>query len=480
VGKKHGARYVAVDLGAESGRVIVGSLDGLEVVHRFGNHPVRVGDSLYWDLPRIFSEIKVGLREAFRRSPAGRIRSIGVDSWGVDYGLLDEQGDLIGTPYHYRDARTDGAPEELWKTVSRREIYDETGIQYLQLNTIYQLFAHRRARPEDFRRARTFLSFPSLLNYRLTGKALNEYSHVTTTQLYNPRTRDWSWRLVDAIGLERGLFGPIIAPGTALGPLLPALAEELDAEPGIQVVAPATHDTACAVAGVPAADSAGYAYISSGTWSLEGIESPQPIISDGSYRYDFTNEGAADGGVRFLKNVVGLWIVQECKRHWDRGEREYSYGELAEMAEAAGPARFRIDPNDPRFFKPGLADDSMPDRVRAFCRETGQPEPGEPGHLIRGVLESLAELYARILEQLREVTGHPVRVIHIIGGGSRNRLLCRLTAQATGLPVQAGPVEATAIGNILLQALAMGEIASIAEGRQRVRRAFPPQACGSD
>jgi rhamnulokinase len=465
-------KYIAVDLGAESGRIIVGDLAGIEVVHRFSNQPVRVADTLYWDVLGMFCEIKTGLREAFRRHPGG-IRGLGIDTWGVDYGLLDAQGELIGNLYHYRDKRTDGIPEKLWKVVPRREVFERTGIQFMQINSVYQLYAHVTGKPGLVGQARTFLTLPALLACWLTGVAANEYSHVTTTQLYDPRRRDWAWELIDALGFDRGWFGKIVKPGTILGPLLPHIAEETGAAPEVKVIAPATHDTGSAAAAAPVLREDQHAFLSSGTWSLLGVEIPEPIVDENAYRHNFTNEGAADGGIRFLKNIIGLWIVQECKRSWDREGREYSYAQLVEMAEAAGPASFSIDVNDPRFIKPGLIEDSMPDRIRAFCAENGEKAPSEPGALVRGVLESLAALYARTIEELVQTTARRIRELYIIGGGSQNRLLCRLTARAAGIPTYAGPVEATALGNILVQAVSLGGLASLAEGRELIRRSHP-------
>lgn len=473
------SKFVAVDLGAESGRVIVGELSGVEVVHRFANRPVRVKNSLYWDILSIFAEVKIGLREAFQRYPHG-IAGIGVDTWGVDYGLLDDQGELLQNLYHYRDGRTDGIPEQLYQRVSRREVFERTGIQFMQINTIYQLYAHLQQKPELVRQARRFLTLPGLLNYWLTGVAANEYSHATTTQLYDTRRRDWAWELIDALGFDRRWFGRIVRPGTVLGPLLPQVAEETGAGPEVLVIAPATHDTGSAAAAVPSAavpangEAEGTcAFLSSGTWSLLGVEIPEPVIDDTAYRYNFTNEGAADGGIRFLKNIIGLWIVQECKRSWDLEGREYSYPELAQLAEKAGPAGFSIDLNDPRFLKPGLIEDGMPARIRACCAERGERAPAEPGALVRGVLESLAALYARTIVELQEATGRKIRQLHVIGGGSQNELLCRLTARAAGIPTYAGPVEATALGNILVQALTLGELEGLAQGRELIRRSYP-------
>lgn len=469
---KHMAKHIAVDLGAESGRIIVGDVRQIEVVYRFGNQPVRIGDSIFWDVLNIFTEIKRGLKEAFSRYP-GEVRSIGLDTWGVDYALLDRQGDMIGSVYHYRDPRTDGVPDRVFSLIPKREIYEETGIQYMQINTIHQLYAHVTDKPWLVERACSLLTLPDLFHYWLTGLLRSEYSHVTTSQLYNPRKRDWSWRIIDALGFNRDWFGEIVASGTRLGRLLPYVAEEIGATQEVVVVASASHDTACAVAAIPVAPDSNFAYISSGTWSLLGIETPEPIINEKSYTYNFTNEGAADGGIRFLKNIIGLWILQECKRYWDRTDREYSYAELTDLAREFGPAEFSIDANDPRFLKPGLIDDGMPDRILKACRERGQRQPESPAEIVRGVLQSLARLYAESIEELEDVTGRSVEQLYIIGGGAQNTLLCELTAAAAGIPVFAGPVEATAIGNILVQAISMGEIESIEKGRELIRESYP-------
>ena len=462
-------KYAAVDLGAESGRVIVGDISEIEVVHRFPNRPVLLGRSIFWDILGIFTNIKTGLKEAFKKYP-DQIASIAIDSWGVDYALLDGQGDLLGNPYHYRDSRTDGAMASFFARVPKWDVFQETGIQFMQLNTLYQLYAQVRDKAEILKQADCFLTLPCLLNYWMTGVKRNEYSHATTTQLYNPHLLDWSSRLIEALGLKREIFCEVVNPGTRLGKLLPAVAEEIGASPEVQVVTAASHDTASAVAAVPVVGADHYAYLSSGTWSLLGIESELPIITEKSFNYNFTNEGGAAGGFRFLKNITGLWIVQECKRCWDAQDRVYSYAELTEMAEAAGPAAFSLDPNDDRFLWAGTADDSMPDRVRAYCRETGQPVPETPAELTRGVLESLAGMYAKTIEQIEDVTGRSIGELYIIGGGSRNTLLCRLTANAAGIPVSAGPAEATAIGNIMIQAIAAGELESIAQGREVIRK----------
>jgi len=464
-------KFVAIDLGAESGRVIVGNLSKMEIIYRFPNHLVRVKDSIFWDILGIFNEIKKGLKEAFKKYPH-QIVSIGIDAWGVDYVLLDDNGDLLGNPYHYRDKRTDNIMELVFKRIPKKEIFTETGIQFMQINTIYQLYSFAREKPQILEDTRYFLTIPDLLNYWLTGIMKNEYSITTTTQLYNPIKKDWSTKILNKLGFKKEIFGEIIMPGIEVGKLLPAIAQEIGADSEIVIIAPACHDTGSAVAAVPIEDNTHCAYISSGTWSLIGIESPKPIINEKSFQFNFTNEGSADGGFRFLKNVTGFWIIQECKKFWDENVKLYSYDELTEIALKYGPADFKIDPDDSRFLKPGLTDDNMPDRIKAYCRETGQKVPELPAEITRGIIESLANKYTKTIEMIEEITGKSIKEIYIIGGGSRNGLLCQLVVKATGLPVFAGPVEATAIGNIMIQAKTMGQIKSIVEGRKIIRRSF--------
>ena len=460
--------FLAVDLGAESGRVLAGNLDRFEVVHRFDNVPVRIGDSLHWNVLELYQQIKAGIRAGLQYAPV----SVGIDTWGVDYGLLDGSGALLGLPYHYRDARTDHAPEAMDGLIERRALYEETGIQTMPFNTLYQLFAQRQRQPELLDCARRLLTLPDLLHYWLTGTLVNEFTNASTTQLRNPRTGTWSPRVLDTVAVPPDLFSEPLMPGTEIGGLRPGVAAELK---GVQlrVVLPPCHDTASAVVAAPMAAPEESVYISSGTWSLLGIESARPIITDASFAHNFTNEGGADGGTRFLKNIMGLWIVQECRRQWTAEGRTFDYAELTGMAEAAGPAAFSIDPAAERFFKPGLIDDGMADRIAAWCRETGQPVPASPGAVVRGVLESLARTYADTVRQLTEVTGVCYRHIHIIGGGCQNGLLCQLTADASGCAVHAGPVEATALGNLLLQAVAAGEVSSIEAGRALIRARAP-------
>jgi rhamnulokinase len=464
-------KFIAIDIGAETGRVIVGDVSKMEIVYRFPNNLVRVKDSIFWDILGIFNEIKKGLKKAFKKYP-DQIVSIGIDTWGVDYVLLDDDGDLLGNPYHYRDKRTDNIMEVVFNIIPKKEIFTETGIQFMQLNTIYQLYSFTKNKPQIFKNVKYFLTIPDLLNYWLTGIIKNEYSITTTTQLYNPIKKDWSTRILNKLGLKKEIFGEIIMPGTEIGKLLPAIAREIGADSEVVVVAPACHDTGSAVAAVPVEDNTNYAYISSGTWSLLGIEIPEPIINEMSFKYNFTNEGSADGGFRFLKNITGFWIIQECKKFWDENTKSYSYDELTEMALKYGPANFRIDPDDVRFLKPGLIDDNMPDRIKTYCQETGQKVPETPAEIVRGVIESLADKYTKTIKTIEEINDRTINEIHIIGGGCRNSLLCQLVANATSLPVYAGPVEATAIGNLTIQAKSMGQIKSIAKGRKIIRESY--------
>jgi len=464
-------KFIAIDIGAETGRVIVGDVSKMEIIYRFPNNLVRVKGSIFWDILGIFNEIKKGLKKAFKKYP-NQIASIGIDTWGVDYVLLDDDGDILGNPYHYRDKRTDNIMEEVFRIILKKEIFTETGIQFMQLNTIYQLYSFAKKKPQILKSTRYFLTIPDLLNYWLTGIIKNEYSITTTTQLYNPIKKEWSTKILNKLGFKKEIFGEIIMPGTEIGKLLPAIALEIGADSEVVIIASACHDTGSAVAAIPVEDDTDYAYISSGTWSLIGIESPKPIINEMSFKYNFTNEGSADGGFRFLKNVTGFWIIQECKKFWDEKVKSYSYDELTEIASKYGPANFRIDPDDLRFLKPGLIDDNMPDRIKAYCQETGQKVPETPAEIVRGVIESLADKYTETIKMIEEITGKSIKEIYIIGGGCRNGLLCQLLANATGLPVYAGPIEATAIGNLMVQAKSMGQIKSIVEGRKIIRKSF--------
>lgn len=463
-------RYVAVDLGAESGRVIVGTLNnegiGIEVINRFPSRNTRILGTLYWDAPFIFAKIKEGLFEAVQKY-GEEIVSIGVDTWGVDYGLLDSKGMLMGTPVHYRDDRTDGMMDDVFSQVSKETVYQETGIQFMQINTIYQLAAEKRSNLERLQAADRLLFTPDLLNYWLSGVKANEYSIASTSQLFNPTSKQWSRSILKGLGINESLLGEVVYPGTVLGPLHPKLAEELGISHRIDVVATACHDTAAAVAAVPARPGETSAYLSSGTWSLLGIETEKPIINDRSMEANITNEGAADGGIRFLKNIMGLWILQECRRAWEAEGRSIDYGRLAAEAEKVEKS-FILDVDDPRFLKPGRGADTMPARIDAWCKEENLSTPRTDAEYARGIIEGLAGAYARTLKAIGTVAEKEFQALHIIGGGCQNKLLNQLTADAVGIPVTAGPVEATAMGNLIYQVVGLGDLEDQAEGRARI------------
>ncbi len=462
-------KYIAVDLGASNGRVIVGDLHGFEVTRRFVTRNETIRDKVYWDILYLFSEIKEGIKEAFARH-GDEIISIGIDTWGVDYVLLDGNGEMISLPYHYRDSRTDGMMEEVFSVISRKQVYESTGVQFMQINTLFQLFSFTRLHPELSSAARHYLSVPDLLNFWLTGIISNEFSHATTTQLYNPTQKDWAWDIIDALKFDRRWFGKIVPTGTVIGPLEESLKKELGASHDVSVTAGACHDTASAVAAVPAQEHEQFFYLSSGTWSLLGVEVPAPIITEQSLKYNFTNEGAAGGGIRFLKNIMGMWIQQESIRYWEAQGEKISLKELDEqtLREARFPGY--IDPNDDRFLKPNSAADPIHERVRDYCREHCGCVPETKGEIMVAIYRGLAKAYARYVKQLEESSGETCDVLYIIGGGSRNLILNQWTADETGIPVQAGPVEATALGNMLMQALAAGELNSISEGRSIIRK----------
>ncbi len=480
----HQPSFLAFDLGAESGRAMVGQFDGerirLSEVHRFPNGPVRLPDGggtgyrLHWDVLRLWTEIKRGLALAVQEHGAD-LAGIGLDTWGVDFGLLDRDGALVSHPYHYRDSRTDGMLDEAFRRVPRAEIFEQTGIQFMQLNSLYQLLAMVVGRSPALDVAETFLTMPDLFNYWLTGRKVCEFSIATTTQCYNPRLPPpdeggarggWAIPLLERLGIPTHIFPEIVPPGTVLGELLPSVAEEVGLS-GLPVIAPACHDTGCAVAAVPA-EGPDFVYISSGTWSLMGAELPEPVINEQSLAFDFTNEGGVGGTFRFLKNITGLWLVQECRRTWARQDEEFSYDDLTQMAAQATPLQSIVDPDYPEFLKPG----DMPARIRAFCEMTDQPVPQSKGAVIRCALESLALKYRWVLERLEEILGCRLEPIHIVGGGTQNWLLNQFAAGATGRRVVIGPIEATAAGNVITQMMALGHIASLEEGRQVVRNSF--------
>jgi rhamnulokinase len=462
--------HLAIDLGAESGRVIEGHLTQgklkIREVHRFPNQPVRVNGHLHWDILRLWHEIISGLCAAGDQNPTPPL-SLGVDSWGVDFGLLDRSGNLLANPYHYRDTRTNGVMTHFFKTIPPLEIFEQTGIQFLPFNTLYQLFAMRQNQDPLLDMARHLLNIPDLINYWLSGRISNELTIASTTQCLNPREGDWAKSLLENADIPTGIFGEIIPPGTTLGPLLPDVSRDCG---GIQcqVIASACHDTASAVAAAPL-DGPTDVYLSSGTWSLMGVEVDHPVINEAARIYDFTNEAGYGKTFRLLKNIMGLWLIQECRRQWQREGEPHSYDDLIQMARKARPFQACIPVNDSRFLHPG----DMPARIRAYCLETGQPVPATKCELLRTIHDSLALEYRWVYEKLTEITGTALNTIHIIGGGSRNRLLNQLTANATGCTVISGPVEATAIGNILIQAIQMNTLSSLTEARAWVRRSFP-------
>jgi rhamnulokinase len=461
--------YLAIDLGAESGRVVLGCVRSgkleLQEIHRFSNRPVKVGSSLYWDVLSLWEEMKHGLALAVRE--AGKdLCSLGVDTWGVDFALLDGTDALLGNPHCYRDPRTEGMPELAFATVPRSEIYQKTGIQIMPLNSLYQLLALARSGSEQLSAARTFLNMPDLFNFWFSGVKASEFTIAGTTQCYDPHAGDWARDVLNRLGIRSDIFGQIVPPGTVLGGLQPGLTAEIGTG-DIRVVAVASHDTQSAILAVPALME-DWLYLSSGTWSLMGMEVDEPFITQESLDADLTNEGGYGGKYCLLKNIVGLWILQECRRVWAENGRSYSYDELTGLAAAAPALRSFIAPSDPRFLPPG----DMDGRIQAFCRSTGQPVPGTPAEITRCILESLALEYCCVADQISALTGRTLPVIHIIGGGSRNYLLNQFTANATGRKVVAGPVEATAAGNILVQAMAAGQIGSLAEARMLVHRSF--------
>ncbi len=463
-------KLLAFDYGASSGRAMLGTFDGerleLTEVHRFANDPVTVNGSMYWDVLRLFHELKQGVRKAAQQAP---LACVGVDTWGVDFGLLDCHGDLLGNAYHYRDQRTEGMVEFASGQVPLAEIYEATGIAIQKFNTLYQLIALKHQKAAVLEQARTLLFIPDLFNYFLTGQMFSEYTIASTSQLVGADSRNWHYPLLERLGIPTHVLTELIPPGMVLGSLRDEVAAELGVKP-FPVAAVAGHDTASAVAAVPA-DRPDYLYISSGTWSLLGIETNAPVNTPDSFRLNFTNEGGINHTVRVLKNIMGLWIIQECKRYWDRAGATESFQQLMELAEAARPFTALIDPDDPVFYSPG----QMPQQLVAYCHRTGQTPPHGKGEIVRVVLEGLALKYRMVAADLEQTANVKLPVIHIIGGGSQNTLLNQFTANACQRPVKAGPVEATAIGNLIGQLLAVGAVADLTEARLLVRNSFPVQ-----
>jgi rhamnulokinase len=461
--------FVGVDLGAESGRVIAGLFDGrtvrLEQLHRFQNGPVLAGDTMRWDILRLWSEIQTGMGLAGSKY-GNDVRSVGVDTWGVDFALLGRNDELLSNPYHYRDPRTQGLLNHTLTQVSRAEIFAATGLQFMEINTLYQVLALQQRNPEILDLANRFLLMPDLFHWLMSGSQVVEFTNATTTQFFNAHQGDWAIELLRKLNVPTQMLGEVVRPGTVLGTLRSNLASKLGI-PRWNVVAPATHDTAAAVAAIPTelTGTARWAYISSGTWSLMGLEVPHAVLTEQALRRNVTNEGGIDGTYRLLKNIMGLWLVQECRRSFERQGRPLDYAEMVRQAEAAPAFRSLVDADDPSFLAPA----DMPEAIRTWCRKTQQPVPETDGQMIRCALESLALKYRVVLGWLEELSGERVEVIHVVGGGCQNTLLNQFTANACGRPVIAGPVEATALGNVLIQARAGGAITDLREIRSVVR-----------
>ncbi|MBN1148263.1 MAG: rhamnulokinase [Anaerolineales bacterium] len=463
---------LAFDLGAESGRAMVGHFDDerltLEEIYRFANHPVRVGEHLYTDVLNLWAEMQTGLQKAVARSETG-LTSVGVDTWGVDFALLDGQEHLLGNPFHYRDPQTRGTIARALEKVSFEEIYSQTGNQLMEFNTLFQLLALQRSAHPNLEAARSLLMLPDLLNFWLSGQKASELTIASTSQCFNLRQRSWATDLLARLDLPTNIFQAIVPSGTVIGQLHAWLAAQSGCEP-IPVIAPACHDTGSAVAAIPVT-SPHFMYISSGTWSLVGVELEQPLINAATLAANLANEGGVGERVRLLKIVPGMWLLQQCRSEWSHLGRSYSYDELTALGASAPLFGPLLVVNDEYFIAPG----DMPARIQEFCRRTGQPAPQTEGQIVRSILESLALEYRACLDGLEALLDRPLDVIHIIGGGSRNRLLNQLTADVARRPVVAGPVEATVAGNLLAQAMGVGRLSSLEELRQVMRRSFEPQ-----
>lgn len=458
-------QVLAFDFGASSGRAMLGSFDGNTIsyqeIHRFSNDPVSIGGTLYWDVLRQFYEIKQGIVKAKQFGP---IDSIAIDTWGVDFGLIAKDGTLLENPVHYRDLRTTGLVEKSFSKIPKEEFYHLTGNQFMELNTVFQLYSLALNRPYQLERADCLLLMPDLFNYMLTGVKASEYTNCTTTQLLDAAKGTWSQRVTEALGIPSRLFTAIVQPGTVIGRLNPETCNELGVDP-IKVVSVASHDTASAVAAVPAEEK-DFIFNSCGTWSIFGTVVDSPVLNEKAVRYNLANEGAAEGKTALIRNILGLWMIQESRRQYQREGFDYSYGDLERLALREKPFACFIDPDDPMFVPPG----NLPRRVREFCEKTSQPVPETVGQVMRCIYESLAMKYRYTYEQLKDCTGKDYRAIHMIGGGTKDSLLCQMTANACGCTVTAGPIEATVLGNIAMQLIANGQIRDVDEARQIIAR----------
>jgi rhamnulokinase len=465
--------FLAADLGASGGRVLLASWDGnafgLQELHRFPNGPINVLGSIHWDVLRLWSELKLGIAR-YAAAQHGQLAGIGLDTWGVDYALLDRAGRLLGNPFHYRDARTNGMMENAFAVIPRSEIYTATGLQFMQINTLFQLYSQSLAKDPQLDAAATLLMMPDLLNYWLSGERVVEYTIASTSQMLLARERTWANDLLDRLGIPTHILGRIVPPGTVLGTLLQEVRDETGLQDPAPVLAVASHDTASAVAAVPdlGPDDA---YISSGTWSLVGMEVPQPILGEQALASNFTNEGGVNNTIRLLKNITGLWLVQECRRQWQREGSDYTWDDLVNQAARAEAFRSFVDPDAADFLAPG----NMPAALRAYCRRTGQADLESVGSVVRCTLESVALKSRYVMEALEKLVGRQIRTLRIVGGGTQNKLLCQFIADACGRPVVAGPIEATALGNVVLQAIATGHLSSLSDGRRAIANSFPRQ-----
>jgi sugar (pentulose or hexulose) kinase len=463
-------KYVAFDIGASNGRCMLGKFDGdklrLETINRFGNCYIRVHDHLYWDVLQLFENIKESLRIASRITN-DRVSSIAVDTWGVDFGLLDENGNLIGNPYCYRDPHTTGMMEEVFKVIPQWEVFKTTGVQFMTVNTLYQLMSIHRAKSPALIIAKTFLMIPDLINYWLTGRKVCEYTNASTTQFLDATSKNWAFQMLGDLGIPVDIFPEILEPGQVIDNINANVQEEIGLGE-IPVIAGATHDTAAAVAAVPAfVDN--FAYLSSGTWGLLGVEIPEPLLTEQVYKYNFGNEGGVLNTICLLSNVVNMWFVQECTRVWKLQGIEYSWEQISDMASEAQPFTAFINVDESNFLLP----ENMPKAIQAYCKRTGQNIPQSHGEILRTIMESLAMKYRNNFDILTTLLGAPPEVFHIVGGASRNSFLNQLTANALGIPVAAGPSEATALGNIIIQMIAMGDVKDIPEARSLLASSFP-------
>lgn len=458
-------RVLAFDFGASSGRAILGIFDGskitLKEVHRFSNDPVMVHGTVYWDVLRLFYEIKKGIIKA---KAEGGFDSIGIDTWGVDFGLLDDEGRLLENPIHYRDLRTKGLIEDSFNCISKNRFYELTGIQFMELNTVFQLYSLKKQRPQILDKAKSLLFMPDLFAYFLTGEKVTEYSIATTSQLIDVKTKSWCSEIFESLGIPERLMGEIVMPGAKIRELSDDICEELGV-PKAKVISVCGHDTQSAITAVPCADK-NFAFLSSGTWSLFGTELDNPIVNDKSLEMNITNEGGCEGKTGFLKNIIGLWLIQESRRHWARNGEEYSYADLEKLALKEEPFRCFIDPDAPEFVPMG----NIPERVRDYCRVTGQYVPESVGQIMRCIYESLAMKYRSTFTKIKECTGIDYSCIHVIGGGVKDGLLCRMTASSCNVTVKAGPIEATVLGNIAVQLLAQGCVENVTQARKIIEK----------